>query len=73
MVRLADEKMTDEEFAHEGFLVGGDPNEHVERLREMLGLGPTVVCLQGIGDAEPLASIRRYGEEVLPALRGTRV
>jgi coenzyme F420-dependent glucose-6-phosphate dehydrogenase len=73
MVRMADEKMSDEEFAHEGFLVGGDPDEHVERLREMLGLGPTVVCLQGIGDADPLGSIRRYGAEVLPALRGARV
>jgi len=73
MVRMADERMSDEEFAHEGFLVGGDPEEHVGRLREMLELGPTVVCLQGIGDADPLGSIRRYGEEVLPALRGARV
>jgi coenzyme F420-dependent glucose-6-phosphate dehydrogenase len=73
MVRMADEQMSDEEFAHEGFLVGDDPGEHVDRLREMLELGPTVVCLQGIGDADPLGSIRRYGEEVLPALRGARV
>ena len=65
--------MSDEEFANEGFLVGGDPAEHVERLREMLDLGPTVVCLQGIGDADPLGSITRYGDEVLPALRGARV
>jgi len=70
---MADERMSDEEFAHEGFLVGGDPEEHVSRLREMLELGPTVVCLQGIGDADPLGSIRRYGDEVLPALRGARV
>jgi coenzyme F420-dependent glucose-6-phosphate dehydrogenase len=73
MVRMADERMSDEEFAHEGFLVGGDPDEHIERLGEMLGLGPTVVCLQGIGDADPLGSIRRYGAEVLPALRGAHV
>src|SRR3954463_15204412 len=59
MVRMADENMSDDEFAHEGFLVGGDPDEHVERLREMLGLGPTVVCLQGIGDVDPLGSVRR--------------
>jgi coenzyme F420-dependent glucose-6-phosphate dehydrogenase len=72
MVRMADERMTDEEFAHEGFLVGADAGEHVERLREMLGLGATVICLQGIGDADPLGSIRRYGEEVLPALRAAR-
>jgi coenzyme F420-dependent glucose-6-phosphate dehydrogenase len=73
MVRMADEQMSDEEFAKEGFLVGDDAGEHVERLRELLELNPTVVCLQGIGDADPLGSIRRYGEEVLPALRGARV
>jgi coenzyme F420-dependent glucose-6-phosphate dehydrogenase len=73
MVRMADERMDDAEFAHEGFLVGADAAEHVERLRELLELGPTVVCLQGIGDADPLGSIRRYGAEVLPALRGARV
>jgi coenzyme F420-dependent glucose-6-phosphate dehydrogenase len=32
--------------------------------------GVTVVCLQAIGDHDPLTSIRRYGEEILPALRG---
>jgi coenzyme F420-dependent glucose-6-phosphate dehydrogenase len=73
MVRMADEQMSDEEFAHEGFLVGGDPQEHVARLREMLDLGPTVVCLQGIGDADPLGSIRRFGAEVLAELREARV
>jgi coenzyme F420-dependent glucose-6-phosphate dehydrogenase len=73
MVRMADEQMSDDEFAHEVFLVGADPAEHVDRLREMLALGPTVVCLQGIGDADPIGSIRRYGEEVLPALRRARV
>src|SRR5690242_9347791 len=73
MVRMADEQMSDEEVAHEGFLVGGDPAEHVERLREILGLGATVVCLQGIGDADPLGSIRRFADEVLSELRGARV
>ena len=69
MEAKAHEEMSDEEFAHEGFLVGADADEHVERLREMLGLGPTVVCLQLIGDADIHGSIRRYGEDVLPALR----
>jgi coenzyme F420-dependent glucose-6-phosphate dehydrogenase len=69
MQRLADERLSDEEFAHQGFLVGADAAEHVERLREMLELGPTAICLQLIGDADPLGSIRRYGDEVLPALR----
>jgi alkanesulfonate monooxygenase SsuD/methylene tetrahydromethanopterin reductase-like flavin-dependent oxidoreductase (luciferase family) len=60
--------MSDEEFAREGFLVGADPDEQVGRIREMVDAGATVVCLQCIGD-DPLGSIERYGEHVLPALR----
>jgi coenzyme F420-dependent glucose-6-phosphate dehydrogenase len=73
MVRLADQRMSDEEFAHEGFLVGASADEHVQRIHEMReAAGATVVCLQLIGDADPLGSIRRYGEEVLPRLRRRR-
>ena len=70
MAREAEARMSDEEFAHEGFLVAADPAEHVDRIRELTEIdGTTVVCLQGIGDHDPLTSIRRYGEEVLPRLR----
>ena len=69
MQELADEKMTDEQFAREGFLVSADPDEHVERLRTIADLGATVVCCQLIGQADPLGSIRTYAEKVLPALR----
>ena len=70
MRRAADEQMSDDEFAHSGFLVGADADEHVGRIREMEQAGATVVCLQLIGDADPMGSIERYGREVLPALRG---
>ncbi len=73
MQRRADEQMTDEQFAKEGFLVGSDPGEHVERIREMEKAGATTICLQLIGSADPLGSIRTYGEQVLPALRGAGV
>jgi coenzyme F420-dependent glucose-6-phosphate dehydrogenase len=69
MLARADEQMSDEEFAHEGFLVGADAGEHVERIRAMQGVGATVVSLQLIGNADPMGSIRRYGAEVLPELR----
>jgi len=72
MRRMADEQMSDEEFAHAGFLIGADAGEHVSRIREMVDAGGTVVCLQLIGDADPMRSIERYGEEVLPELRGGR-
>lgn len=73
MQRLADEQMTDEQFAREGFIVSSDLDEHVERIRQVGAIGGTVTCLQLIGDADPLGSIRAYGEHVLPAVRGARV
>ncbi len=72
MQRRADEQMSDEEFAHEGFLISSDPDEHVERIREMEHAGATIICLQLIGRADPFGSIRTYGERVLPALRSVR-
>src|SRR3954469_10283598 len=72
MAASAEERMSDEEFAHEGFLVSADPQEHIRRIQEMIDLDDavSVICLQSIGDLDPLGSIRRYGEEILPALRG---
>ena len=70
MERRAQDEVSDEEFAKEGFMVGADPAEHVERLRDLQGLGATVLCLQLIGADEAVASIERYGREVLPALAG---
>jgi coenzyme F420-dependent glucose-6-phosphate dehydrogenase len=69
MQRLADEQMSDEEFATEGFIVSEDVEEHIERVREIAGLGASTVCLQLIGQADPMGTVRVYGERVLPALR----
>jgi len=73
MQRLAGEQVSDEQFAEEGFLVGADLEEKVERIREMEQAGATVLSLQLIGQADPLGTIRAYGERVLPALRGEPV
>jgi coenzyme F420-dependent glucose-6-phosphate dehydrogenase len=69
MQRRADEQMTDQQFASEGFIVSADPEEHVARIRALTDLEATVVCLQLIGQADPMGTIRTYGERVLPALR----
>ncbi len=71
MQRRADEQMTDEQFAKEGFLIGADPNEHVSRIQQMEQVGATTICLQLIGQADPFGTIRTYGETILPALRGS--
>lgn len=69
MQRRADAQMTDGEFAHEGFIAASDPQEHVDRIKEIAGLGGDVVCLQLIGDADPDGTIETYRETVLPELR----
>jgi coenzyme F420-dependent glucose-6-phosphate dehydrogenase len=69
MQRRADEQMSDEEFAHEGFIVSADTDEHLQRIREIADLGATVVCLQLIGQADPMGTIDTYEQVVLPALR----
>ncbi len=73
MQRMAEAQVSDEQFAQEGFLVGSDVDAHVDSIREMESAGATVICLQLIGAADPLGTIRTYGEKVLPALRGASV
>jgi coenzyme F420-dependent glucose-6-phosphate dehydrogenase len=73
MQRIAEEKVSDEQFAKHGFMVGSEPDEFAERLRELQRLGPSTICLQLIGQADPLGSIRVMGEKVLPVLRRARV
>jgi coenzyme F420-dependent glucose-6-phosphate dehydrogenase len=71
MYERAEREVSDEAFK-ESYIVSSDPEEHVERIREVEGMGATVVCVQNASGAEPLAALRTYGEHVLPALRGVR-
>jgi coenzyme F420-dependent glucose-6-phosphate dehydrogenase len=60
--------ISDDEI-RESFVVSTDPAEHVEKIRALEQLGATVVCLQNMSGADPMGTIRTYGEHVLPALR----
>jgi coenzyme F420-dependent glucose-6-phosphate dehydrogenase len=62
-----------EDDLRQSFVISTDPEEHVQQVRELEQLGATVVCLQNMSGADPLGTIRIYGEHVLPALRGARV
>jgi coenzyme F420-dependent glucose-6-phosphate dehydrogenase len=68
MQRIAGERVSDEQYA-QGAIVSADPDEHVERVRQLAGLGADVIVLQLVGQADPMGTIRVYGERVLPALR----
>ena len=72
MYEHGEREMSDEEFAQNA-IIGSDPAMHVERLRELEQLGATVVVLQNNSGADPIRAIEVYGEQVLPALRGSRV
>ena len=64
----AQEKVSDDEW-RESAIIGSDPEQHVERIREVEKLGATVVVCMNISAADPHGAIRTYGEKVLPALR----
>jgi coenzyme F420-dependent glucose-6-phosphate dehydrogenase len=64
------EKTVSDEELKEAAIISADPAVHVERVRQMVDMGATVVVLQNNSGADPHAAIRTYGEHVLPALRG---
>ena len=72
MFEKAEREVSDEEFT-QSYIVGSDPEHHIERIRELEELGATVVCLQNGSGADPLGALRTYGERILPALKGARV
>jgi coenzyme F420-dependent glucose-6-phosphate dehydrogenase len=69
MYERAEAEVSDDEFK-QSYIIASDPEHHVERIREIEQLGPTVVCLQDGSGAAPERALEVYGESVLPALRG---
>ncbi len=72
MYEKAEREVTDEEFK-QSYIIGADPELHVERVREIERLGATIVCLQNGSGSDPLGALRTYAEHVLPALKNARV
>jgi coenzyme F420-dependent glucose-6-phosphate dehydrogenase len=72
MYDKAEAEVSDEQFK-ESYIVSSDPELHVERIREIEGMGATIVCLQNGSGADPLGALRTYGRRILPALKGARV
>jgi coenzyme F420-dependent glucose-6-phosphate dehydrogenase len=72
MYEKAEREVSDEEFK-QSYIIGSDPELHVERIRDVEELGATIVCLQNGSGADPLGALRTYAAHVLPALKGARV
>jgi coenzyme F420-dependent glucose-6-phosphate dehydrogenase len=69
MYARGEQKVSDEEFK-QGTIVSSDPNEHIERIREVEKLGATIVSCANMSGGNVLEAVRVYGEHVLPRLRG---
>jgi len=67
MYEEGERQVSDEEFKEE-MIIAADPEVHVERIREVEGLGATIVALMNNSGADPLAAIETYKDKVLPRL-----
>jgi coenzyme F420-dependent glucose-6-phosphate dehydrogenase len=72
MYENAEREVSDEDFA-QSYIIGRDPELHVQRLREVEQLGATIVCIQNGSGSDPLRALQVYGAQVLPELKRARV
>jgi coenzyme F420-dependent glucose-6-phosphate dehydrogenase len=63
------EKQVSDEELKEDLIVAADPEVHVERIREVEGMGATIVALMNNSGADPLGAIDVYKDKVLPRLQ----
>jgi coenzyme F420-dependent glucose-6-phosphate dehydrogenase len=69
MYERGEKEVSDDDFK-ESYIVSSDPEQHVERIREIERLGATVVCLQNGSGSAPEQALDVYATSVLPALTG---
>jgi coenzyme F420-dependent glucose-6-phosphate dehydrogenase len=50
-------------------ILSADPAVHVRQLKAMRAMGATAVVVMNVSGADPMGTLRMYGEHVLPALR----
>jgi coenzyme F420-dependent glucose-6-phosphate dehydrogenase len=50
--------------------LSADPEAHVRQVKMIRAMGATAVVMMNVSGADPLGTIRLYGDHVLPALRG---
>jgi coenzyme F420-dependent glucose-6-phosphate dehydrogenase len=50
-------------------MLSADPAKHVRQLKAMRSMGATAIVVMNVSGADPLGTLRLYGEHVLPELR----
>lgn len=62
------ESVSDRKFKMMAIL-SADPATHVRRIKTMQSMGATAVVIMNVSGADPLGTVRMYGDHVLPQLR----
>ncbi|MBO0775336.1 MAG: LLM class flavin-dependent oxidoreductase [Actinobacteria bacterium] len=62
------DEVSDRKFTMMGIL-SADPAAHVRKIKAMRALGATAIVVMNVSGADPLGTVRLYGDHVLPALR----
>jgi coenzyme F420-dependent glucose-6-phosphate dehydrogenase len=50
-------------------VLSSDPGKHVRQIKAMKAMGATAIVMMNISGADPLGTVRLYGDHVLPELR----
>jgi coenzyme F420-dependent glucose-6-phosphate dehydrogenase len=50
-------------------VISSDPGTHLTKIKALEQLGPTAMVFMNISGADPLGTLRVYGQEILPRLR----
>jgi hypothetical protein len=66
---LGEQNVSDRKYKMMAML-SADPGVHVRQIKAMQAMGATAVVVMNVSGADPLGTIRLYGEHVLPELRG---
>jgi coenzyme F420-dependent glucose-6-phosphate dehydrogenase len=66
---LGEENVSDRKYKMMAML-GPDPSTHVRQLKAIQAMGATAVVVMNVSGADPLGTVRLYGDHVLPELRG---
>jgi coenzyme F420-dependent glucose-6-phosphate dehydrogenase len=50
-------------------ILSADPGAHIRQLKAMRAMGATAIVVMNVSGADPMGTLRLYGEHVLPSLR----
>lgn len=68
MYERGEREVSDEDFK-EALIIGPDPEHHIERIRQIAGMGATTIALMNVSGADPHGAIGFYREQVLTQAR----